>query len=182
MSWPSSRTLHYPSLWRWLHAGASSTNSPNKINSLPFSFNQLSPINLLDTKNFPSKYKKKPPCQENKENVWIQPFSPCSRFPAWSIPGMNVHHEHSSGQIRIKGIMMWWCSCGPAFSQVRHRGPRAEERSPVPRHGHNQGVQGSMWELPWTSASVEHPGRGNLSCCGLFLASAVDMGYPWSRD
>lgn len=56
---PAAWALHYPSIWKWLRAGASSTNSPPppKINSLLFSFHQLSPITLLDIKNFPSKKK-----------------------------------------------------------------------------------------------------------------------------
>lgn len=35
---PAAQTLHYPSLWKWLHAAASSTNSPHQNNQPPFLF------------------------------------------------------------------------------------------------------------------------------------------------
>lgn len=146
---PAAWALHYPSIWKWLRAGASSTNSPPppKINSLLFSFHQLSPITLLDIKNFPSKKKKpkpKPhqakPCQGNKENVWIQPFSRCQG----SLPGASKGCMYTVNTL-LDGLELkeWcggWCSCGSFFSQVRDRGPGTEVRSPVPRQGYNQGI------------------------------------------
>lgn len=83
---------------------------PPEMDSVLFFFNQLSPINMLDTENFPSEWEKTPLGQAmpgKKEKVWIQPFLPCSGLLAWSIPGMHVHGGHASAWASPRG-RMWW--------------------------------------------------------------------------
>lgn len=111
---------------------------------------------LIPKISFPSTKKKpkkpNPPIPARKIRKMSGSFSPCSSFPAWSIPGTHAHSEHSFGWIRTQGMMWWLVFLGLFF--FSSKGPRAEVMSPGPRQGHNQSVHESMWEQPLDFSTI----------------------------